>query len=92
MTVYLVAVQDDTGREVTSWRGEAKVSQVAAVQRGDAVSIEVAGESVARGTAGADAALQCLRWRADEKLAEPVRTAVKTKTARSAAAAEEASE
>lgn len=79
MTEYLFAVQDATGREVVAWRGEAKVADVAAVRTGKTVAIEVAGEVARKGSAEPDAELQFLRWRADDKLARPVRGKVQTR-------------
>lgn len=72
-TEYLFAVQNSDGREVASWRGTAKVADVTAVRDGNTVTIEHAGDVVARGHAPADADLALLRWHADDKLADPVR-------------------
>ncbi len=76
MSDHLWAVQDATGREVTSWSGEAKVTEVTAARHANTVVIEHQGEVVARGQAPAGTDVVLLRWPAYNKLAKPVRRKV----------------
>lgn len=76
MSSYLFAVQDQTGREITSWTGDVeRVSDVFATQLDkDHVVIGLDGEGVSEpGFVPADAGkLTLYRWPADDKMSKPV--------------------
>lgn len=76
MAEYLFAVQDENGREVTSWTGDVdKVSDVFVSKLDDqTIVIGYQGEGVTEPAVVSNEAgkLTLYRWPADDKLATPV--------------------
>jgi hypothetical protein len=74
---FLWYVQDETGREVVSWRGETTAAGVTATATDTDVALHWQGDVVNRGVAQLDRELTLYRVDADDKLAPPRRWPVK---------------
>lgn len=75
MAEYLWAVQDNQGRELISWRAEAKVSDVKAVRENGKIKL-VYKEDVMGQVDDSGGDVQLHRWPAGDKLSDPVSTAI----------------